>query len=263
MGGGYRLRPGYRLPPLMLSDDEAVAVVLGLVAARRLGLDAGGEHPDGALEKIHRVLPATLRRRVEALETTLGVHRGGDRRARRSPARPLLELADAIRRRHRLRTSYTSFSGERSRRELSPYGLVVHAGRWYLAAHDHGREAMRTFRVDRMRRTSMTRDTWKPPAGGFDAVAHVARSLASVPWTWEVEVLLDLPLADLAARIPSTLAELVDRRGADRAAHARRLARLDGRRFSPASAATSSSSGRMELRESVRGLAKRLAAQVS
>src|SRR6478735_6598307 len=68
VGGGYRVRPGYRLPPLMLSDDEAVAIVLGLIAARRQGLDSG----DGALTKIHRVLPDLLRRRVEALETTLG-----------------------------------------------------------------------------------------------------------------------------------------------------------------------------------------------
>src|SRR5438874_11233255 len=67
VGGGYRVRPGYRLPPLMLDDDEAVVVVLGLVAARRLGLDGTSESVDGALAKIHRVLPDTLRRRVEAL----------------------------------------------------------------------------------------------------------------------------------------------------------------------------------------------------
>src|SRR5438874_10519477 len=70
VGGGYRLRPGYRLPPLMLTEDEATAVVLGLTAARRLALgDADGT--DGALAKIHRVLPDALRRRVEALEATL------------------------------------------------------------------------------------------------------------------------------------------------------------------------------------------------
>src|ERR671910_956926 len=68
VGGGYRIRPGYRLPPLMLGDDEAIAVVLGLVAAGRQGLVAA----DGALAKIERVLPDALRRRVEALETTLG-----------------------------------------------------------------------------------------------------------------------------------------------------------------------------------------------
>ena len=114
----------------------------------------------------------------------------------------LLLVSDAIRRRHRLRTSYTSFSGERSDRELSPYGLVVHSGRWYLAAHDHGREALRTFRVDRMAAVSMTTGSAAPAPDGFDAVAHVAHSLASVPWRWEVEVVLELPPAATAARIP-------------------------------------------------------------
>ena len=97
----------------------------------------------------------------------------------------------------------------RSSRELSPYGLVVHAGRWYLAAYDHGRDDLRTFRVDRMRRTSMTLAAAAPPPEGFDAVEHVAHSLASVPWTWEVEVMLALPLADAAARLAPVLAELV------------------------------------------------------
>src|SRR5882672_1813505 len=72
VGGGYRVRPGYRLPPLMLNDDEAVVVVLGLVAARQVAPAGTTESVDGALAKIHRVLPEALRRRVEALETTLG-----------------------------------------------------------------------------------------------------------------------------------------------------------------------------------------------
>ncbi len=72
VGGGYRVRPGYRLPPLMLSGDEAVVVVLGLIAARRQGLASEAASVDGALEKLHRVLPDPLRRRVEALEATLG-----------------------------------------------------------------------------------------------------------------------------------------------------------------------------------------------
>ena len=71
VGGGYRLRPGYRLPPLMLSDDEAVVVVLGLAAARRFGLDTEDGASAGALAKIHRVLPDHLRRRVEALQEAL------------------------------------------------------------------------------------------------------------------------------------------------------------------------------------------------
>ncbi|MGH3132255.1 MAG: helix-turn-helix transcriptional regulator, partial [Gaiellaceae bacterium] len=71
VGGGYRIRPGYRLPPLMLDDDQAVTVALGVIMARRLGLSSSAESVDGALAKIHRVLPDALRRRVEALEATL------------------------------------------------------------------------------------------------------------------------------------------------------------------------------------------------
>jgi predicted DNA-binding transcriptional regulator YafY len=209
VGGGYRMRPGFRLPPLMLSDDEAVAIVLGLLGARRLGLDSATESVDGALAKIHRVLPATLRRRVEALEATLGfttaatagVPVGGD---------TVLLLADAIRRRRRVRTAYRSFAGEETERELSPHGLVVHAGRWYLAAHDHGRDDLRTFRVDRMWRTAVGDENATAPPEGFDAVAHVSSSLARVPWTWEVEVLLGLPLDRAAERIPPTLGELFE-----------------------------------------------------
>lgn len=209
VGGGYRLRPGYRLPPLMLNDDESVVVVLGLVAARRLGLDSATESVDGALAKIHRVLPDALRRQVEALETTLGFTTPATAGAPVA-GEAVLPLADAIRRRRRVRARYRSYAGEETQRELSPHGLVVHSGRWYLAAHDHTRDAMRTFRVDRMRDTAVAATPAFAPPEGFDAVAHVSRSLARVPWPWKVEVLLDLPLAEAAERIPATLAELVD-----------------------------------------------------
>jgi predicted DNA-binding transcriptional regulator YafY len=211
VGGGYQLRPGYRLPPLMLSEDEATAVVLGLTAAGRLGLgDRDGT--DGALLKIHRVLPDQLRRRVEALEAALtftapaidGEPPAGE---------TALVLAEAIRRRHRVEIAYRSHAGEASKRELSPYGLVVHAGRWYLAAHDHGRAALRTFRVDRIRRAKIGDDETQAAPDGFDALEHVSRSLAQVPWPWEVEVLLDLPIEEARRRVPGTLAELAEEEG--------------------------------------------------
>ena len=104
-GGGYRLRPGYRLPPLMLTGDEAVVVVLGLVAARRLGLDTESAAADEALAKVFRVLPGELRRRAEALERTLGFTGeaiGGAPVA----GEDVLLLADAIRRRRRVRAGY-------------------------------------------------------------------------------------------------------------------------------------------------------------
>jgi predicted DNA-binding transcriptional regulator YafY len=211
VGGGYRLRPGYRLPPLMLTEDEATAVVLGLTAARRLALgDADGT--DGALAKIHRVLPDALRRRVEALEASLAFT--GAAIAGEPPAgETVLLLADAIRRARRVQAQYRSFEGERTQRELSPYGLVVHAGRWYLAAHDHTRSALRTFRVDRIRRATIVDAEATAAPDGFDALEHVSRSLAEVPWPWVVDVLLELPVEDARRRIPGTLAQLSEEDG--------------------------------------------------
>lgn len=204
VGGGYRMRPGYRLPPLMLSDDEATAVVFGLLTARRLGLR---EPVDGALAKLERVLPAALRRRVDALAGTLAFTSrptGGEPVA----GDTVLLLAEAIRRRRRLDVDYRSRDGVLSSRELSPHGLVVHSGRWYLAAHDHGRDALRTFRVDRMENAAVAREPAHPLPPGYDATEHVTRSLARVLYEHEVEVLLHLPPEEAATRVSPTLAEL-------------------------------------------------------
>ena len=212
VGGGYRIRPGFRLPPLMLTDDEAVVVALGTLAAGRLGLTGSAESVDGALAKIHRVLPDALRRRVEALEETLDFTSSA-RQGAPVKGETVLVLADAIRRRRRLRMTYRAFSGEQTRRELSPHGLVVHSGRWYLAGYDHLREDLRTFRVDRMLRLRVLDGAADNPPDGFDAVAYVSTSLARVPWGWDVEVTLDLPLEEAVRRVPATLAELVDEEG--------------------------------------------------
>ena len=257
VGGGYRVRPGYRLPPLMLNNDEAIVVVLGLVAVRRLGLDAMPGSVDGALAKIHRILPDALRRRVEALEATLGFTTPPTAGAP-APGEAVLLLADAIRRRRRVRAVYRSFAGVETRRELSPHGLVVHSGRWYLAAHDHTRDDLRTFRVDRMSRTAVGEGRALAPPEGFDAVAHVSRSLARVPWPWEVEVLLDLPLDEAAQRIPATLAELV---GAEEGTLLRmRVSSLDWMARVLAGLDCRFTIRRpQELRESVQALGRRLA----
>ena len=257
VGGGYRIRPGYRLPPLMLTDDEAVAVALGVQAAGRLGLSGSAEAAEGALVKIHRVLPDGLRRRVEALEATLDFT---SRARRTAPVRgdTVLLLADLIRRRRRVRGTYRAFSGEETRRELSPHGLVVHSGRWYLAAHDHLRDDLRTFRVDRMRRLRAISDAAVDAPEGFDAVAYVSTSLARVPWRWEVEVLLELPVDEAVRRVPPTLAELVDEDGAT--VLRMRVGSLDWMATILAGLGCGFSIRRPEeLRASVRELAERLA----
>lgn len=199
--GGYRLRPGYRMPPLMLTPAEATAVALGLLAARRDGLDA-----DGALAKIRRVLPEQVRQRVEALEQTLSFTATGH-----EPMPPkgenLLLLADAALRGRRVHVVYVASDGTTSERELSPYGVVAHRGRWYVPSHDHDRDAPRALRADRFRSVRLQGAGRSPPAN-FDAVDFVSRTLARVPWTHEVEVVLHTPLAVAARRFPPTLAEL-------------------------------------------------------
>ena len=209
VGGGYRIRPGYRLPPLMLGDEEAVVVVLGLLATRGSGSDGSAAAVDGALAKINRVLPSTLRRQVEALEETLGLHEVEAERSRRrrcgAPARgrdpPPPAAAHRVShvRRRRVR------SARSARTASSSTGAAGTSPRTTICRDD-----LRTFRVDRMWRTALVDTAALAPPADFDAVEHVTRSLASVPWKWEVEVLLDLTVDEAARRIPPTLAELVD-----------------------------------------------------
>ncbi len=201
--GGYRLLPGYKLPPLMLTDDEAVAVVLGLLAGARLGLPGAG---DTALAKIQRVLPAALRERVGAVADAL------DFAPSPRPADPprtdvLVALATAARDRRRVTIDYASWRGAASRRDLDPYGVVWHAGRWYVLGHDHRRGEVRTFRLDRIGAVTNTGVGFDPP-GDFDPVTRLHQSLAEVPYAHEVEVVLHTSLDEARRRIPPTVASL-------------------------------------------------------
>lgn len=199
-GGSYRLKPGFRVPPLMFTSGEAAAVALGLLAARRLGLEA-----DNALRKVRQVLPERMRRGVESLDHVLGFT--GEVEASPPDGETLLALADAAARGRRAAVIYTDSAGVETARELSPHGVVAHGGRWYVAAFDHQRESLRTLRADRVTLVDVSGRGLAAP-DGFDATAYVSRSLARVPWRYEVEVLLDCPLDEAAKRFPATLAEL-------------------------------------------------------
>lgn len=207
--GGYRLRPGYRLPPLMLSDDEAVAVTLALMSARELGFVTAAPAIETASAKIRRVLPAPLRTRVQALEETLALSGPGG--AGDGPqSGVLLELAEGIRRQRRVVIRYASPGREPREREVDPYGLAVIEGRWYLAALDHGHGEVRVFRVDRILSIKQGLEA-APVPPGFDAVSFVSRSLARVPWRWEIELVAAASLGQVRRDIPATVAELEER----------------------------------------------------
>jgi predicted DNA-binding transcriptional regulator YafY len=205
--GGYRLSPGYKLPPLMLTDDEAVAVVLGLLAASRLGLEAEAPATGSALAKIRRVLPTTLAERLAGVQESLGFTLDRREGAARPATATLLTLGAATRANRRVSLTYRSWRGGVTLREVDPYGLVFHAGRWYLTGHDHRRGEVRTFRLDRISAVDTGEETFEVPVG-FDPVAHVTRSLAGVPYSWECEVLFETDLGQARRRIPASVAEL-------------------------------------------------------
>ncbi|WP_307848241.1 helix-turn-helix transcriptional regulator [Microbispora oryzae] len=204
--GGYQLTPGYKLPPLMLTDDEATAVVLGLLAGRRLGLAA--EATEAALAKIRRVLPATLREQVGALEETLDFTLA-DRTAPTPASRATLTLAAAIRDRRRVTLRYRSWKGAETERELDGHGLVFHSGRWYVTGHDHRSGEIRTFRVDRISSVVPGAASYEIPEES-DPVRQVTASLARVPYAHVVEVILHVPLAEASRRIPPSVATLTE-----------------------------------------------------
>jgi predicted DNA-binding transcriptional regulator YafY len=196
--GAYRLRPGFKLPPLMFSDEEALAVTLGLLAARRLGLAGTAPAVEGALAKIERVLPAALRERIQAVQAALVLDLA---RADASPSSAMvLELSQAAQACRRVTMRYRNERGDETVRQLDPYGIVFRQGRWYTAGHCHLRNALRLFRLDRVEELRIEEERFTRP-DDFDAAAFVVQSLASMPNTWEVEVLLRTSLEIARRRV--------------------------------------------------------------
>lgn len=208
--GGYRLSPGYKLPPLMLTDDEAIAVVLGLTAAERAGL-ATTEHTAtaSALAKVSRVLPRALGQRLGSLLSTAQFTTPA-RAAAPAGADTLLGLTSAAQARRTAVIAYTAWDGRESQRELDVYCVVFHSGRWYVTGHDHDREDVRTFRLDRI--SSVTpapgRDGSYVVPADFDATAQVVSGIAAVGWSHEVSVVLRTTLTDARERLPRSVGRL-------------------------------------------------------
>jgi predicted DNA-binding transcriptional regulator YafY len=203
--GAYRLRPGYKLPPLMLTEDEALAVVLGLLAARRLGLGAAAPAVEATLVKIGRVLPAAVRDRVEAVEAALvlAFRPGGPAPA----AGHIVTVSAAVRDGRRVRLRYRAADGDETERDFDPYGLVCRDGRWYLTGYCHLRHGRRLLRLDRVAAVEARPETFARPAG-FDALAEVERSIAASHGLWPLEVLLLATPAEARQAISPLVGEL-------------------------------------------------------
>ncbi|MFE2145094.1 helix-turn-helix transcriptional regulator [Streptomyces sp. NPDC059456] len=208
--GGYRIAAGYRMPPLMLSDDEALAVLLGLLAGRRAGLTAAaGTASETAAAKIRRVLPERLGRRLDALLGSLaftappGTAPPGTSTAPETGT--LLTIADAVRHHRPVSFRYVAADGRRSERTLHPHGLVAHSGKWYVTGVDPEADEDRTFRLDRMAGARVLAGSFVPPAG-FDPAERLLTGLATAPRRHEVSVLVQGSAEDVRARLPAGLA---------------------------------------------------------
>jgi predicted DNA-binding transcriptional regulator YafY len=199
--GGYRLRAGSAMPPLLLDDEEAIAIAVGLRTAARASVTGIEETSVRALVKLEQVLPAHLRRRVAALgAATFTLPAAGPT----VEPRALTVLAAACRDRERLRFGYERRDGTRSRRQVEPHSLLNHGRRWYLVAWDLGREDWRSFRVDRMTGAASTGVRFTPrrlPAK--DAAAYLEQSITAAPNRFEAVVVLRAPAHEVEGRAPA------------------------------------------------------------
>lgn len=266
--GGYRLAPGYRLPPLMLSDDEALAVLLGLVAGRQTGLaTATGAAGETAAAKIRRVLPERLRSRLDAVLATLALT-APPRESSVPESRVLLPVADAVNHHRPVSIRYTAADGHRSERTLHPYGLVAHSGKWYVTARDlttGGQD--RTFRLDRITDVRTLPGSFEPPAGP-DPAKRVLTGLATAPYRHEVTLRVQGTAEQIQARLPAGLAivrELPSSAGADEVAErwSRVEMRVDRLDWLPAVLASMDRPFVIERPDRLRGLVEALAERLT
>ena len=185
--GAYMLVAGFKLPPMMFSDDEALALSVGLLAARSLGLAEGGSAVASAQAKLERVMPANLKNRVRAVDETVALDLTHPAPA--SDNRALAVLSAAAQAQRRVHMRYISSKGEGSERDFDPYGLLYRKGKWYVGGHCHLRQGLRSFRLDRVQDVRQLETPFTRPQD-FDAGEHLDFSIATLPRSIPVEVLL-------------------------------------------------------------------------
>ncbi|UQA34518.1 YafY family protein [Streptomyces cavourensis] len=222
--GGYRLVAGAALPPLVLDDEEAVAIAVGLRAGAGHAIEGVDEASVRALAKLEQVLPARLRHRVSSLQNaTVPLARGDGSTI---DPRTLTTLASAATGQERLRFAYRSREGTETRRQVEPYRLVSTGRRWYLVAYDLLREDWRTFRVDRVSEPFATGARFTPRplpgesggadgGGAEDAARYFARSMAGRQPELRLDVWFAAPTEFVVARLPPTLGVPEPVRGPD------------------------------------------------
>ncbi len=203
--GGYALAPGYKLPPMMFSADEALALAVGLRAAGQIGLSGITPAVASTQAKLERVMPKAVRRRLGDIDRTVALDIA--RPFAEGSGAALLALSAAARAQQRVHLRYRSADGSDTERELDTYGVAYRGGAWYAVGHCHLRKDLRSFRLDRVAEVQpLPASFGRPP--GFDVLAYLSKAIATLPRAHGVEVMLHTDLATARRYLSPDLAQL-------------------------------------------------------
>lgn len=202
--GGYRLRPGFKLPPLLFTEEEATAIILGLLGTSWLEIDQSAVAIEGALAKVSRVLPFRAKERLNAIAEHVSFF------SMQKTARPdvslLMSLSEATSQRQRIALRYRSHHDQTTERKVEPYGMVGWDGHWYLVGYCCLRKDFRTFRLDRIQEAEVLAEPFERKEG-FNSREYVARYGASNQ-RHTIQVEFQAPLYTLEQKIPKTYGNL-------------------------------------------------------
>jgi predicted DNA-binding transcriptional regulator YafY len=200
--GAYGLEAGFKIPPMLFTNDEALALALGLHAAERLGPAETAQAVVSAQAKLERSMPPDLRERVQALAETMSLELHTS--AALAPGAVMLAMGSAAQQRRQVQLCYQAESGERTERRFDPYGLAYRQGKWYAVGRCHLREDLRAFRLDRVADVELTDVVFVRPEP-FDTLEYVVQTIATMPRRYRFEVLLHADLVAVQREIMAVL----------------------------------------------------------
>ena len=203
--GGYRLRRGFKLPPLMFTEEEATAIMLGLLGTSWLEIGQSSVAVEGALAKVSRVLPQHARERLNTMSSHLFFF--SPHQQTRPDVSLLIGLSEAIGQQQRIAIDYRSHLDQVTHRKVEPYGIVGWDGRWYLVGYCCLRQDYRTFRLDRIQQLETLTEPFEKPED-FDCRTYVMRNQQTE--CWQIEVEFQAPLYTVQQKIPASYGSLTD-----------------------------------------------------
>ena len=191
--GAYVLSAGFKLPPMMFTNEEALALTVGLISARRFNLAETDRAVESAFAKLERVMPLELKSHVRALTETITLD--PNRASSTPPSEAVLStMSSAAQLQQRVHIGYHPNQGEDTERDFDPYGLTYYLQKWYVVGYCHLRQDLRSFRLDRITRIDTINAHFKRPEG-FDPLAHMMQAVATLPRKFAFELLLKTDIA--------------------------------------------------------------------